>query len=311
MRRRSLYLAAPRKLVWQQEELSAPGPSELLVETVAGAVSVGAELPQYLGVARGGPEGYPRMTGYENIAVVRECGPGWGEVALGDRIVASYGHMTHALVPEAKAVRVPEGVDDRLALLSILSCDVAKGVRKLALMPEERVLVAGAGAIGLLAVFVLRAYGVRSVDVLEPDPARRKFALALGAAKAVSPVASPDLPGPYPACLECSAREEAFGLLQRAAARGGRLCVLSDGNLEPLSLGPEFHEKELSVAGSSDGWDYRKHAEWFFGLVADGQADELGGIFEAEITAVELPSAFERLGSGLDRPLKILVRYPA
>ena len=310
MRRSSLYLTAPRRLVWRQEELPAPGPGELLVESVAGAVSVGAELLQYLGAARGGPEGYPRMTGYENVGVVRESAPGGGEFAVGERVVASYGHRTHAVVPEAKAVRVPEGVGDRLALLSILSCDVAKGVRKLAPMPEERVLVAGAGAIGLLAVFVLRAYGVRSVDVVEPDPARREFALALGAAKAVGPEEAPGLPGPYPACLECSARDEAFGILQRAAARDGRLCVLSDGNLEPLSLGSSFHEKELSVVASSDGWDYRGHAEWFFGSVSEGDADGLAGLFEAEVPAGELAAAFERLARGPDRPLKVLVRYP-
>lgn len=310
MRRSSLYLTAPRELVWRQEELPTPGPGELLVETVVGAVSVGAELPQYLGAARGGPEGYPRMTGYENVAVVRGGDPGGGHFGVGDRVVASYGHRTHAVVPEAKAVRVPKGVGDRLALLSTLSCDVAKGVRKLAPMPEERVLVAGAGAVGLLAVFLLRAYGVRSVDVVEPDPRRRGFALALGAAEAVGPEEAPGLPDPYPACLECSAREEAFGLLQRAAARGGRLVVLSDGNLEPLSLEPEFHEKELSVAASSDGWDYRRHAEWFFRLVLDGEADGLERLFEAEVSADELASAFERLARGPERPLKVLVRYP-
>jgi alcohol dehydrogenase len=71
-------------------------------------------------------------------------------------------------------VEVPEDVSDGLALLAILSCDVAKGIRKVAPSPEEPVLVTGAGAIGLLTVFVLRAYGTRNVDVVEPLAQRRR-----------------------------------------------------------------------------------------------------------------------------------------
>ena len=70
------------------------------------------------------------------------------------------------------------------ALLAILSCDVAKGIRKVVPRPEEPVLVAGAGAIGLLAVFVLRAYGVRVVDVNGLARDRRALSERLGAREA-------------------------------------------------------------------------------------------------------------------------------
>lgn len=43
MKRRSLYLVAPRKHAWRWEELPSLGPGELLVETAPGAVSVGTE----------------------------------------------------------------------------------------------------------------------------------------------------------------------------------------------------------------------------------------------------------------------------
>ena len=106
--------------------------------------------------------------------------------------------------------------------------------------------------------------------------------------------------------FECSGRDGAFSLLQRSLRIGGRLCVLSDGNIEPLVLRPEFHEKELAVVGSSDGWDYREHARWFFDVVR-GSETSLEEIFTLRVEAEDLPRTFEDLSNGTVRPVKVLV----
>ena len=308
-RRRSLLLAAPRRLEWVTEGTPPLRPREVLVETTLGSISVGSELPIFRGNARSvTPTEYPRMTGYENVGTVVRCGETVAGVRPGGRVVASYGHRTHGVLSEESVVGVPDDVPDAVALLSILSCDVAKGVRKVSPRPEEPVLVAGAGAIGLLAVYVLRAYGVRHVDVIEPVEERRSLAVRLGARRSVEPETLGT--GGYAAAFECSGGNEAFLELQRGLEHGGRLCVLSDGNLEPLVLAPEFHEKELSVVASSDGWDYREHARWFFDVVRGGDP-ELEGIFDLRISAGALPRTFEMLANGNVRPIKVLVRYEA
>ena len=108
---RSLLLAGPRRLEWVAEALPAPGPGEVLVETRAGAISVGSELPLYEGMARSAePPRYPRMTGYESVGIVTACGPGVGAPRVGERVVAFYGHRSAALVPAQKAIPVPDGV---------------------------------------------------------------------------------------------------------------------------------------------------------------------------------------------------------
>ena len=84
--------------------------------------------------------------------------------------------------------------------------------------------------------------------------------------------------------------------------------MLADGNLEPLTLTPDFHHKELRIAGSSDGWDYQAHARWFFD-VTRYQVSLLGQLFEWHVTAEELSETFRRLAHGAERPLKVLVRY--
>ncbi|MBD0323981.1 MAG: hypothetical protein ICV72_11440, partial [Aldersonia sp.] len=108
------------------------------------------------------------MTGYESVGIVLERGVDVRRVRVGDRVVGFYGHRTHAVVAERKVIVVPPALPDELAIRAILSCDVAAGIAKLGEGIAEPVLVTGAGAIGLLAVFVLLRRGAPAVDVIEP-----------------------------------------------------------------------------------------------------------------------------------------------
>ncbi len=308
MRARSLLLTAPEELAWIAEELTEPGDGQLLVETLAGAISIGTELPHYLGTSRGLEPHYPAMTGYENVGRIVACGAGITDFTPGDRIVATYGHRTHALVDARKAIPVPDGISDEIAILSILSCDVAKGVRKLTPTPDDRVLVTGGGTIGLLTVWTLRQYGVEVVDLAEPRSERRELGQTLGARGVFASTDTDPIPSDYAFGFECSSRDDAFALLQRSVRDDGSICILADGNLEPLTLTPEFHRKELHVVGSSDGWDYHQHAQWFFGQPAETLA-LLTGLFQWHVTSDELIDTFQRLAHGPEHPVKVFVRY--
>jgi alcohol dehydrogenase len=169
------------------------------------------------------------------------------------------------------------------------------------------VLVTGAGAIGLLTVWMLRATGVRSVDVVEPLASRRALARRLGARRTVQ-ADTPDLADAYEVAFECSSRQAGFALLQERAAMGGRIGVLADGNYEPLVLTPAFHSKELSIVGSSDGWDYQQHARWYFEQIKDG-APALEALFDAHISADGLATLFAQIAGGEATAVKALVRY--
>lgn len=305
---RSLQLVSPRCLEWSNAELPDLQTNEVLVRTGTGAVSVGSELPLYLGTARRvAPVRYPVVTGYENVGTIVARGSKVTVFEEGDRVVASYGHRSHGVVSEDAVIPVPEGISDELALLSILTCDVAKGIRKLAPRPEEPVLVMGGGAIGLLALFVLKAYGIRDVDLIEPQEERRKLAAKLGARETLTPDQDMTFDH-YPIGFECSASAAAFSLLQEKMRPGGKLCVLSDGNVEPLVLNPAFHEKELLVVGSSDGWDYREHARWYFDVVREATPG-LDKLFDLHVAADDLIRTFEELARGGVQPMKVLVRY--
>src|SRR2546421_3303280 len=100
-----LWLTAPRNMAWLTEELSAVGPHDVLVQTCAGAISIGSELPLYAGISRASrPPQYPRSIGYESVGIVVACGSTVQRVQCGDRVVAFYGHRTFAVVPETRVI---------------------------------------------------------------------------------------------------------------------------------------------------------------------------------------------------------------
>ena len=302
----SLLLHAPRTLTWVRTELTPPGPGEVWLETLAGAVSVGTEGPLYRGDAREAEAcPYPLMTGYESLARVVAVGEGVENVGVSMRVVDTYGHRTAACVSAEGLMLVPDDVPGEIALLAILSNDASKGVGKLRLKREDAVLITGAGTIGLLTLHRLRWLGLKNVDVVEPSASRCALATALGARSVFAP---DDLPAErsYAAGVECSSRQAAFATLQRRVKHGGQLCILADGNLEPLTLTPDFHARELSVVASSDGEDYPGYAAAFFSYWLGTRAP-LEKLFTRRVSARDLPDTFERLL--IDPPVKVFVSY--
>ncbi|TKH95696.1 alcohol dehydrogenase, partial [Bacillus wiedmannii] len=101
---------------------------------------------------------------------------------VGDKVVSFYGHETVGIVKGDKVIRVPSYIKSKVSLLSILSCDAAKGVLKLNPQKDAKVLITGMGVIGLLTCYFLKYYvGVEQVDVVEPNKNRREFAKKFGA----------------------------------------------------------------------------------------------------------------------------------
>ncbi|MGO8950094.1 MAG: hypothetical protein ACLQUY_21040 [Ktedonobacterales bacterium] len=99
------------------------------------------------------------------------------------------------------------------------------------------------------------------------------------------------------------------GILARSLLLAGpRRLEWAEQQLPDPAPTPAFHQKELHIFGSSDGWNYQEHAAWYFGYLLKTPT-ELAEVFQEEIAAEELPATFERLAQGDARPVKVLVRY--
>ena len=307
MEQNKLVLEGPKRLKWETREIKSIQNDEIIVKTIAGAISIGAELPQYNGsdVTDTHPI-YPRKTGYESYGEVIQVGNKVKNLNIGDKVVSFYGHETIGVVNGYKVIRVPSYIKPKVALLSILSCDAAKGVLKLNMRQDEKVLITGMGVIGLLACYFLKYYvGVKHVDVVEPNKNRRDFAKNFGAKNIYE--SEEQIIETYNYGFECSATNIGFHTLQKALNSNSEICILSDGNLEELTLTADFYEKELRIIGSSDGYNYQQHADWFFSQIE--QTPWIEEIFQHEIQHTGLIQCFEELSQGIITPLKVFVSY--
>ncbi|WP_078380723.1 alcohol dehydrogenase catalytic domain-containing protein [Sutcliffiella halmapala] len=309
MYQKSLILSGKRELKWTKQILPPLEKDEVLVKTIAGAISVGAELPQYMESDRtNASPHYPKETGYESYGEIVAIGEAVEALKIGDRIVAFYGHKDYGIIKADKAIKVPNGIHYSDALLTILSCDAAKGVLKLNPKETDKVLVAGMGTMGLLAVFFLKEFSnLQHVDVLEPNSSRGSIAKMLGANNVFDDLSKS--PKDYYAFgLECSAYNEAFKTLQKSVVNNAGICILSDGNKDKFELHPAFFKKELKIVGSSNGWDYKQHSKWYFDKIKKNSF-QLRRLFELTISKEELIQCFEDISNGSINPIKVLVVY--
>lgn len=292
---RRLTVTAPNEFRWEEMELPPPSPGEVRVRTILSAVSVSSELS----VVRGGLS--PWRLGYQTLGVVEVAGAGV-ELKPGVRVITTLGHASAGIHRAERIMAVPDHIPDRRALAVVLGEETHKGIRKVAPQPQERVLVAGAGLLGLLSVFNLTRRDVGDVTVLEPDEQRRNLALAFGAASVHAPGHLPH--DAYDVGLECSAAPAGFAELLSHLRPGGRCCVLSDGNWGALSLPPAFHSRELSVVASSDGEDYQAYARWLW----DHADPVLERLFPETIKPEDLPATLARLRDW-PRPVSVAVDW--
>ncbi len=132
MEQNKLILEGPKYLKSKTCKIKSIQDDEIIVKTIAGAISIGAELPQFKGsdVTDTQPF-YPRKIGYESYGEVIQVGDKVTNLNIGGKVVSFYGHETIGIVKGYKVIRVPSYIKSKVALLSILSCDAAKGILKL------------------------------------------------------------------------------------------------------------------------------------------------------------------------------------
>lgn len=217
------------------------------------------------------------------------------------------------LAPAVSLRPVPVGMSLRIAALAEPLAVALHALTVGQVADGDRVLVTGAGPIGLLAVATLRARGVDDVTVCEPVAVRRERALTVGATRVVSPEelpAPPALPTDwhedgYDVAIECSGRaaalEAALGLL----LPGGRLVVTGTGDFR-MTLNPiRVLVNELVVVGA---YCYDDHGvEDALELLASGSLPVDHLLHPDDVPLEELLGAMQRLADG-DIPAKVLVR---
>jgi threonine dehydrogenase-like Zn-dependent dehydrogenase len=257
MQARAFWTVAPGVGEIRVETLPARAADQTLVRARASGISRGTErlvfsgrVPETQWAAmrcplQGGAFPFPVKYGYSAVGVVEDG------ANAGQRVFVLHPHQDLFLAPAAMCIPVPENVPDHRAVLGANMETALNIVWDAAPLPGERVLVIGAGVVGLLAAFLfVRIPGTR-VTVCDLDPSRRAVVESFGAAFC----APGDAPAEQELILHASASAAGLRLALSRAANEARILEASwFGAADvPLPLGEAFHSKRLRLISTQVG----------------------------------------------------------
>jgi len=166
-------------------------------------------------------------------------------------------YSTHVLVPDPKYLIDTTGIDDSFA--STLACSAVTVYSAINKLPElgarDSVAVLGCGGLGLVAISVLRAKGVKNIVACDIDDAKLAAALKQGAKSALNtraPDAAQKLAG-IAAAIDLVGAPATATLGIGALRKGGRyvICGLFGGDITlPL---PPLAQRAIGITGSYVG----------------------------------------------------------
>ncbi len=195
----------------------------------------------------------------EGCGECRACRSGRPSVCL-RRAAPNYFGGTGAFtrykhVDASRLLPIPESLSLRSAALTepVAIAMHAQTVSRVG--DADRVLITGAGPVGMLMVAVLRAAGIDDITVSEPAPARRERAAALGAAT-VTPDRLPAAPmgrpveNAFTVAFECSGRPAAAEAALDQLDKAGTFVFLGTGAEAPRVNHNRVIILELTLLGS-------------------------------------------------------------
>lgn len=253
MRARAFWVIAPGRGEIREETLPTPAMDEVLVRTIASGISRGTERLVFEGHVppsqwrsmrapmQAGEFSFPVKYGYAAV----------GTLADSRRVFCLHPHQDLFLAPRSMCIPVPEGVPSRRAVLGAnmeTALNILWDAQPLA---GERVMVIGAGVVGLLAAWLLRRIPGTTVTVVDTDPARRTTADLLGLEFALPH----DAPREQELIVHASATEAGLSQALECAAFEARILEASwyGDRKVSLPLGEAFHVKRLRLLSTQVG----------------------------------------------------------
>ena len=266
----------PKQIEVQELPIPEPAPSELLVRVMASGIC-GTDVHIFQGEYLGS---YPIIPGHEFAGVVEQVGSTVTRFEIGDRVaiepnlpcdncvnclnnrqnfclnwqavgVTRPGGMSqYVSVPEKAVFDIGELPFDQGAFMEPLSC-VLHGLERLDLKVASKVLLLGAGPIGLLLLQGLRLNGAAEVLVVDKNPDRAALAQSLGADRSLASLDKIERDA-YDAVVDATGAVAVMGRTLDFARPGGKVLLFGvppAGQMMSVEAFPIFH-KGLTILSS-------------------------------------------------------------
>jgi predicted dehydrogenase/threonine dehydrogenase-like Zn-dependent dehydrogenase len=282
-------------------------------------------------------------TGYSATGTVIEVGEGIGDLAPGDRVACAGAQSAHHAeiirVPRNLVVPVPEALGDEAASTVTLGAIALQGVRRAQPTLGETFVVIGLGLLGQLTQQILQANGCQVIGI-DLDRRRIETARANGLAVGIHP----DEGDAVDQAMRLTGGAGADGVILTASTpsseplsqafrmcrRKARVVVVGDVGLAldradiyakeldfliSTSYGPGRYDRTYEEVGldyplAYVRWTENRNMEAYLQLLAAGRLS-VDGLIERGYPLAEASQAYAALGGEGERPLAVLLAYPA
>jgi threonine dehydrogenase-like Zn-dependent dehydrogenase len=319
---RSLWYAGKGVVELREAALPTLGPGEARVRTLYSGISRGTErlvLEGAIGRSewermrcpmQEGAFPFPVKYGYCAAGVVEEGPAG----LVGRNVFCLHPHQDMFQVSAQSLAPVPEGVPVRRATLAANMETALNALWDSGAGPGDRIVVVGAGAVGLLVASLAARLPGAIVTAVDPERIRRPLVESLGAA-----FAAPDQ-APAEADVVFHASAGGAGLRTAIACAGLEATIVEmswygDRPVE-VRLGGAFHSRRLKLVSSQVGqvspgrrprWSYARRMDAALRLLDDPALDLL---VAEEIAFEDAPRALPRILAPGAHGLAPVIRYP-
>ena len=324
---RQFWIRAPGHGEIVSADLASRQAGQVLVRTLYSGISRGTEALVFRGEVpsseydamrapfQEGEFPGPVKYGYTSVGEVQEGPDGAPFDLVGRTVFCLFPHQDLYCVPASVVTPVPDDVPSSRAVLAANMETAVNAVWDARPTAGDRIVVVGAGVVGLLIAWLCRQIPGAQVTIVDINPARDVVAQELGLTFRLEPPAEPT------ADLVFHASGQAKGLRSALGAAGleATIVEVSWFGSQPvtLSLGEAFHARRLTLRSSQVGrlhpdrsprWDHRKRMELALVLLGEPRLDVL---ITGESAFEDLPEVMAALSRDPGDALCHRIRYAA
>jgi 2-desacetyl-2-hydroxyethyl bacteriochlorophyllide A dehydrogenase len=286
----ALWYVAPGRAEIREEKLAPPGPGEVRVRALFGALSRGTEALVLAGRVpesefermrapfMGGHFPFPVKYGYATVGRIEDG----SQEQRGRTVFTLHPHQRLFNLPESAIVTLPESVQPQRAVLAANMETALNAVWDASPGPADRIAIVGAGTVGALVAFLCSRLAGAEVTLVDINDSRAELAQKLGVRFAQPEAAKSDCD------VVVHASGTAAGLRTALALAGEEATVLElswyGDTPVTVPLGDAFHSRRLRLISSQVGqvapshrprWTHDRRLAAAVALLTDSRLDAL------------------------------------
>ena len=321
---REFWVQEPGRGEIRTGRLGAVGADEVVVRAIYSGIGRGTEALVFRGEVpasrfesmrapfQSGDFPAPVKYGYISVGVVESAGDNVVDF-VGQMVFCLHPHQDRYVVPASAVTPLPEGVPPGRAVLAANMETAVNAVWDAQVSVGDRVLVIGAGVVGLLIAWLISRIPSTDVIIIDVNEARVGVAERLGLHFATEPPSGMDAD----VVLHASGSPAGLSTALSAAGAEGRIVEVSWFGDRPvtLPLGESFHDRRLTIRSSQVGripperaprWDYARRMAVALELL---ESDAVDVLISDESAFDDLPDVMERLARSGGDTLCHRIRY--